>query len=458
MRKIIIILVLGAVVVYGSLKGYIWYTIKSNIDDVITMAAPFAKITYGSIYASLDGKIGLTDIKISPLMLQDTFSIGSIIYDAKSLEGLWKLRQSKKQNEFPHEFDFSINKFKLDLYASYLDQLDAQLENNISGSPFDALGCAEVSQIGPNELREMGYDTIDLSIKFGFLFDPNAQTVTFRGTFNADKVSSADFSYTIDIGISSLAISNAPAASPRLTNASITTRDYSYNQRRNQYCADKLGATLDEYLDNHIELVKEYLEENGITYDEILIEAYREYITKAGEVYVAANPVDPVPIMGLDQYSFADLVYLLNLDLQVNGKTIDLTSININKPTVKRKRPKKVAKIPPSLIKKKTPKVDNATKPKDTSAPTATKQTTDTDLAKLEDKPRRFPHYRKVPVAKLIKYIGQPVKIYMKDGRRLRGVILSIKKSVIKLERHASFGTMTMHISKKQIKTVEVYH
>ena len=70
-------ILLGALL-YAGVKGYIYFSVKSKLDDAIAMAGPFVQIEYGGISSGLDGWISVDDIDIFPAGLDDRLHLDSL--------------------------------------------------------------------------------------------------------------------------------------------------------------------------------------------------------------------------------------------------------------------------------------------------------------------------------------------------------------------------------------------
>ena len=61
---------------YLGLKAYVYFSAKSDVDNLVKQASLFADVRYGGISSDLmEGSISINDIVISPRTLQDEIKI-----------------------------------------------------------------------------------------------------------------------------------------------------------------------------------------------------------------------------------------------------------------------------------------------------------------------------------------------------------------------------------------------
>ncbi|MGI9320888.1 MAG: hypothetical protein ACR2O5_05695, partial [Thiogranum sp.] len=66
LKNLVVFMLLAGGVAYGGVKGYIHYKVKKQVDRLVTTAAPFADIAYGSLGSDLQGRVMINDLVVYP--------------------------------------------------------------------------------------------------------------------------------------------------------------------------------------------------------------------------------------------------------------------------------------------------------------------------------------------------------------------------------------------------------
>ncbi len=89
--------------------------------------------------------------------------------------------------------------------------------------------------------------------------------------------------------------------------------DRSLNKRVFEYCSQR-GLSENEILQAQLDSFMFIGEENGIEFDEYLIDPYMEFIGGKSTLVVTARPNEPIAISQIDLYKPSDVPALLNLE------------------------------------------------------------------------------------------------------------------------------------------------
>ena len=75
----------GALVVagvtFGAAKGYAYWRVKSQLDELARAVSPYAELRWGGISTELQGAIEVTDLTVAPLQVPDDIAIASLRID-----------------------------------------------------------------------------------------------------------------------------------------------------------------------------------------------------------------------------------------------------------------------------------------------------------------------------------------------------------------------------------------
>jgi hypothetical protein len=119
---------------------------------------------------------------------------------------------------------------------------------------------------------------------------------------------------------------------PQLRELGVTVKDLSYNERMKNYCAGVSKITNEEYIKAEVE--GGMLQRAGIALGPGLRQAYRDYLTKAGEIQVRIRPTEDIDPRTLTMFKPEDLRTILNLTVTANGKPVEDLSFALVAPSV----------------------------------------------------------------------------------------------------------------------------
>ena len=89
--------------------------------------------------------------------------------------------------------------------------------------------------------------------------------------------------------------------------------DRSLNQRIAEYCSRR-GLSTEEILEAQLDSFEFFGEENGIEFDEYVLDPYKEFLAGKSTLIVTARPNEPIAISQIDLYKPSDVPALLNLE------------------------------------------------------------------------------------------------------------------------------------------------
>ena len=420
MRKvtnIVVILLIVVVLIGGGVMGYLWYSTKQQVDQMIADAKPFADISYGSIIVLPTGSVGVSQLRIRPTVSGQTVSIGAVRLNAPNLLALFNMGRQVKQGRLPEDVSLVIEEVELPF-----EMLGAASEPAAPHSAFDnlqALGCGPVSQFGVTELQEMGYDRLISSMKMGYRLDPRQNHLDLR----------------LDMSFSMPVLPATPMdfilLTPRLAKLDLVIRDNGFNQRRNDYCAKKAGKPVNDYLTDHVQLLVERLRVNGFNPGPGIIAAYQASLIDGGELAIVATPPTAINPAELPDYAAADAIKLLGLTLKANNTAINDLTVDWD-----------TAKLSKAMGFAPEPAPEEA-------APVV-----------VAPKPVMIPpkEYHSTSVSDLNRYIGKIAKLKTTTGAEYRGQLDGITEGMIRITVRKSGGSVTLSLRVGEITSAEVLY
>ncbi len=438
MRKLVNIAIVVLVVVAllaAAAGGYLWYSTKQQVDQIVTMAKPFAEISYGGIDVSPAGSVGVSRLRIMPKSVNDSIAIGAIRLNAPNFLDLLNIRWQLSQNQLPEALSLLFQDVELPLSGGILGASPANPA--VKSSPFDhldALGCGPITAFGAAEWQEMGYDRFIGNLETGYRVDSKGNMLELR--IDSNTRDWATLNLDIDLALTrppESLMELATSLTPNLAKLNLVLRDDGFNQRRNTYCAAKAGKALPEYLADHVGQVVERLRANGIVPGPGLIAAYQRYLAEGGTLTITATPLAPINPAELHKYAPADAVKLLGLTMKVNETTVTDLTVDWD-----------VAKVAKVL----------GTEPKPEPEP----EEVTPALPVLQAPVVVQKTYHATPVGELDRHIGKILKLRTATGVQYRGQLDAISEDLIRITVRKSGGSVTFFLRTGEISTAEVFY
>ena len=498
MRYIKILLILP-ILIYGGLKGYVWYEVKTTMDDIIATAAPFADITYDSVISSLEGTVGVGGVVIRPKMASDEFTIQEMTISAPNILDIIFIGRNAKNKEFPEYAALEFKKVGIDLNSkifAMLGNMQAQAAMQQPQSApllverIDALGCGDVVRFGRKEFIDMGYNPLELDVTFNMEFRKVAREMKINMSFKDRDL--YDLRLAMQFPFDSDKIKSGAAASEQeISRLNIKYIDTGYHKLRNQYCARINKGTVDEYVDANISLLTAQL---GAVLPEKTAESYRNFLINGGTVNVSMNPVEPAMLSGLSLYKNSDVMDILGMDITINGDTIDNKLIvwnenqftedkaeETNASTEKQELNPVAAK--PSTSPSPAPAPVLASASANVSTPVSAPESVPADVSTPVSAPESVPakakvsvpapvlaktsapakpvpkkyDYRTVKKTQLSKYVGRKIKVETSTGKSHDGLLESAASDRVWIKMRMRGGEFSFPIKLVDVTDIKVY-
>jgi hypothetical protein len=413
LRKLLILAVLLPVLIYAGVKGYLWYSIHSHMEDIKKAAAPVATIEYKDIRAPLNAPFGVTGITISPHLVSDTISIGSALVHTAGVRDLYELAKTVFSKQFPSRLEVSLNRISIDLNGEIASLMANNQKTNLFGTPLDAMACGDREYFSPSDLLAMGYEQLSVDTKLNYGLNRVKDSVDLFVKFRVRDAASLAFDLSIPSSQAPSSRDQLTLQIPQLKDFSINIEDLSFNERRNQYCANLTGINSAEFVDRHLDEVRAYAVDSGFPASNELLSAYRKYVTESGNITITANPLDPVDLMTLLTLNPRQLLEWLSLDVNIAGINIQEFMVI----AVEEDQPEEDAK----------PKVILDT-------------------------------YKATSVAELDQHVNRLLKLRTLDGKLHHAYLSVVDQDVLVLIQELEGGSATFRVPIAQIDEVRVLH
>ena len=428
LATILVVLVLMA----GGIWGYLWYSTRQQVEQIIAAAQPFAEISHGGVEISPSGSAGVRQIKIIPHFVNDVISIGAIRLNAPNILALLNIRRQLSQGQLPEALSLTIRGLELPLHGGIIG---AKLPPPHQRLPFDdleALGCGPVLHFSGSEWQEMGYDRFISNVEIGYRLNANRMEMRLSSDTRDWATLNLDISFALTAPATSV-IELAKSFTPKLAGLNVALQDDGYNTRRNNYCAAKLGKPTNEYIAEHVRLLVERLRANGIHPGAGLIAAYQRYLTEGGSVILKATPPTPIDPAELRFYKAEDVIKLAGLTVQIDDQPVSDLSLDWN--------------------------VDQVAKALGIGVQRAADAEAEETVAPVAPKPVVVQKsFHPVSVSELHQHIGKIAKLKTSTGASYQGKLETFAEGMIRITIRKAGGTATLSLRSEEITQAQVLY
>ena len=314
MKKLLILVVLVAALGYGGATWMLHSKVGDSMDSLVLLAAPFAKIEYGGIRSTLGGELTIENVTIDFNDFSDDLEIGRVGIDTEHFLALLEMNDflSMQSREVPDYFGFIVDDVRLPSDADYFLAAFRALEEAAGEAyPDDpAARCSGQAGLSPELLAELGYAEQRFSMRMGFERADRGVSVNIDTRVEDMWDAHIDLDIAGDVSPQALM---AQAYRPRMSSMRLEYTDLSFNERVRQNCI-RQGLSEEEILTAQLDAFRQFGMDNGIEFDEYVIEPYMEFLKGKDTLVITATPNEPVALSQIDLYKPSDVPALLQLE------------------------------------------------------------------------------------------------------------------------------------------------
>ena len=310
---LILIVIVGAGAYFGS-KWHLHNEVSNGMDMATILMAPYANVEYDGVASTLSGELTIEGIRVRIHGFNDTLYIERFGIDTPSFLSLLELDDVAKRqsDDLPEYFGFLIEGMRIPANADYYRKFYSFV--------LESRGVTDADDVGVECTGKYGFSSEALA-GLGYTEQVISSSITFNnrpGSYSMDVAMSMEDMWEM-AGNLTLAgdllseISRGTAYRPRLSSFEIEVKDRSLNARVNEYCA-KRGLSEKEILQAQLDSFKFVGTENGIEFDEYVLDPYMEYLGGKSTLVFTARPSEPIALSQIDLYKPSDVPALLNLE------------------------------------------------------------------------------------------------------------------------------------------------
>lgn len=431
--------------VYGGVKGYIHYRVKSNLDDAIASARPFVSIQYQGIRSDLSGSVTVEGINLRPLEIPERLRIDALTLEGPDLRFLLNgLQETQQRGELPERFHVRIRGLHLATDGPFFEAVHTGQQELAERMGVALDGCSLGQLFGTKDYQALGLDELVLDADFGYRTDQTAPGIELQWHYAARGMESADLS--LELSGVSRSLGSWIQAAPRFKSFQLSYRlDPDFVARAIDYCADLRGVSSEEYLTQLTQEPDElYMASLGFVPGPGIRNALQSMLHQSGELVVDARPAEPLELTELQLYHPTQIPDLIGLQVKVGEQPVeDLSASMLDLSQY-------VEPGAPPLPSDQ----DNLWARLFGAEASPAEDSLGSNSAPARPDP---PRYRKVASGELKDHIGKSVRIQATGGRKRYGRLKSVRGGVATLEERVYGGRLTASIRLREIVKAEVF-
>lgn|GEM_PF-2527764 len=422
-RALLIATVVG-LVAYAALKGAVYYQVKTELDRLAAIAAPFAILKYEGIESALQGSVAVTGIRLTPADALVGIRIERIELQGEGTRFLLDLLKGFDPEQPPRRLQLSVSRMAMPLGGGYLQQwLPA---SGVTEPDLCTLG----GLLGQTQIERLGFRQRVADARLRYDFDRRSGDMTLLVDYMLDGLSA--LSVEMSLGELSPADAGMP---PELERFSLHYRiDPDYMRGAVDYCAGAAGLDATAYIERLFAgNSADHAKQLGFIPGAGLRSGLQRLISRPGDLLITAVPDRRFNPVLLQQYQPQELVKMLGISLSVNDQPV--TDLSFSLPQGNEQLADLFGAV----------------------APAASGENGGGEAVPAPASPKPRARFIATPVAQLTRYIGSDVRVY--GSERVdpqQGILMALGDRQLELEQRLYGGKMTLYIPLDKISRAEV--
>ncbi len=314
MKNLIVLTLLLGGCGYLGAKFYLHYRVSTRLDDVLLMASPFADIQYDGVSSTMSGKLSIDGITARMAAFHDPLYIDKLSIITPGffyLLNLDEFEQSGADFEIPDSLGFSVEGVRASTSADYVRKLYRMGlgKSGAADAAEAAAVCAGKYGFAPETLRQLGYDKLVMGMRIAYRQDDRNLFIDLSA--DVEDMYEIDMTVKLADRLTSETLMRGNYK-PRMVEGRLEYFDQSLNERTAKLCARE-GLSGSEIELAQLDAFSASGLENGIEFDDYVIEPYKEFLAGKSRFILTAEPIEPFNLTLIDLFKPADVPALLNL-------------------------------------------------------------------------------------------------------------------------------------------------
>lgn len=275
------------------LYALLWWRADAAVEKQLGSLRPYMDIQRGMTVLGLNGDVGFRQLQLTPHaggpFPAVTMKAERAVLHTPGL--VWLVRSSLfgVPEEIPSRVGFSLS-------SMALDGSPAALQAAMSGGqvlfPFDLAGCE--AAMSPAVAIGLGVDRMATDFSMLVLNDGSG---VLRMRLDSDNPRLVRFGGDVRLALAPGSNPGLQLAGASFQSLDMVITDQGFVNRRNVYCAEKLGVGVEEFLPLHLDAVRQAFVADGLVPGAAMSQAYAGFSKDGGTLTVQVKPRRPMPFL-----------------------------------------------------------------------------------------------------------------------------------------------------------------
>jgi hypothetical protein len=470
MKRLLLFIVIGLIVVVVGANWYYTSQVRDQLDRMANAVSMFGTLSYDSVRLSPGGDININDLSFRLHQGQGGIDIDRISLQTDNILALLTLQSTLEGGRLPESLGMRIDNIQFPLDGA-LATMSRQAPGNpsptaASGILFDAAGCNGRAQFTADDLMQMDYFDIRADIEVQYRLLDNGDRLRLFASARTHEASAMHLQATLDLPSGSLTTQDMARSMPdaRLDSFSLEYEELGYYDRMLAFCADEMSMSQSEYIAHHLEAWKQAWSRFGAEPGPDVVAAYESFLQDPKQLSVSSDSEQSVSLEGIERYTMSGLLERMNVGMAVNYGDAQPLDIIVEG------APARTASSDPSpdAASPSAPSADNAQASAETgdtdldtvaAAAADTETSADDSEAETPDGEAAEPASRwvKVDPGVLKAHRDQRLRVLMNSGDRHAGRLSRVDSDNIHIRVERVGGFYIRPLAREKIREVEVY-
>lgn len=470
-------IILIGLLLLGGTRLVLWVVAQQQAEILAARLEPWVGLRYGSVDAGFDGRLRLHKVEFAPKMAKLPLPLHADSLSLRS-NGIFELlRRALTRETLPPEA------LELELDAPTWPATGLLSEARAAGwfgarswVPFEALGCGALAHFGEADFSHMGLSPGTQRLHLAYRYEHTTRTLALDA--RAESLPFLNVRAHAELtGLDVDHLGEAKArAMIRLHSIAIDISDLGYLVHRNHFCAQQLGASVEQFAEHHLTEIAALLRDHGIEAAPATLALYRDFATRGGELNLLALPNPAVMPADYFHIERGDVLRHLNLTMRHDRAPPIMLKLGFLSPQLRNEVPtESVAEIPTAEVIEPPPPAVVEAGPTSTdpsasidakklsgSVPVTESATVSTSVSVEREIPIEPPPpqpedeltYEIVPIDSLPHRIGQRVVLITENGKALSGIVIATDDLTVTLRVRRETGSAELSLPRLRLREV----
>lgn len=382
---------------------YAWYELGKLLDVAQGKFPAGIFLNYQHHYIDHQGQLTLLEPKLLHDQYGTLFSAEKITYKPPHWLDYWSLRERIILSELPEEGEFIIH--NLTLPIEELAKRNKEV-SDLKVLTLLAHGCSDKTSFSLTDLVEADIKELTGNFELEYQYNPLGSNIKFQSSVYLQRFAGLEWQLELND------FSPGTTQSPYLVFAQWVLFDPQLVAHRNRYCASLNQQNHNEFVEQHVNSLFQFLEQEGLILSDQFQQRYQLFTDRPENIAVTLTPRTGIRTHNLSKIEFINWVEQLGISLNINGRAIE-------------------------KIVERT----DLEKPK--------QEVKTTEIVEPE-----IPVIRSPSIPQLRNRVDKRVVLIDENDKSYEGRIISVTETLVKLEIRVSGGYATVRFKPNQIKSL----